>query len=75
MHRLTFYLAVFSRLHLWSLRLWGCLQGGHILTGGSVIECEGNFVQPTIVEISQDAQIVKEELFGPVLYVLKFQVL
>ncbi|GLJ12570.1 hypothetical protein SUGI_0193640 [Cryptomeria japonica] len=50
-------------------------QGGHILTGGSVIEHEGNFVQPTIVEISGDAPIVKEELFAPVLYVLKFQTL
>ncbi|KAH9321688.1 hypothetical protein KI387_016327, partial [Taxus chinensis] len=50
-------------------------QGGNILTGGSVIEHEGNYVQPTIVEISQDAPVVKEELFAPVLYVLKFQTL
>ena len=50
------------------------LQGGKILTGGSVIESEGNFVQPTIVEISSDADVVKEELFGPVLYVMKFKV-
>lgn len=49
------------------------VQGGKILTGGSVIESEGNFVQPTIVEISPNANIVKEELFGPVLYVMKFQ--
>lgn len=49
-------------------------QGGKILTGGSVIESEGNFVQPTIVEISPSADVVKEELFGPVLYVLKFKV-
>ncbi|CAH1425434.1 unnamed protein product [Lactuca virosa] len=48
-------------------------QGGKILTGGSVIESEGNFVQPTIVEISPAADVVKEELFGPVLYVLKFK--
>lgn len=50
-------------------------QGGKILTGGSVIESEGNYVQPTIVEISADADVVKEELFGPVLYVLKFKTL
>ncbi|CDP20508.1 unnamed protein product [Coffea canephora] len=50
-------------------------QGGKILTGGSVIESEGNFVQPTIVEISPDADVVKEELFAPVLYVMKFQTL
>uniref|UniRef100_A0A2P2KPB4 aldehyde dehydrogenase (NAD(+)) n=1 Tax=Rhizophora mucronata TaxID=61149 RepID=A0A2P2KPB4_RHIMU len=49
-------------------------QGGKILTGGSVIESEGNFVQPTIVEISPKADVVKEELFAPILYVIKFQV-
>ncbi|KVH92900.1 Aldehyde dehydrogenase, conserved site-containing protein [Cynara cardunculus var. scolymus] len=41
-------------------------QGGKILTGGSIIESEGNFVQPTIVEISPSADIVKEELFEAV---------
>ena len=52
------------------------IQGGKILVGGgSAIESEGNFVQPTIIEISPDAPVVKEELFGPVLYVMKFQVL
>lgn len=50
-------------------------QGGKILTGGSVIESEGNFVQPTIVQISPSASVVKEELFGPVLYVMKFRTL
>ncbi|RCV11838.1 hypothetical protein SETIT_2G218400v2 [Setaria italica] len=50
-------------------------QGGTILFGGSAIESEGNFVQPTIVEISASAPVVKEELFGPVLYVMKFQTL
>ncbi|KAK2651911.1 hypothetical protein Ddye_011767 [Dipteronia dyeriana] len=48
-------------------------QGGKILTGGSVIESEGNFVQPTIVEISPDADVVQEELFAPVLHVMKFK--
>ncbi|BBH08207.1 aldehyde dehydrogenase 7B4 [Prunus dulcis] len=48
---------------------------GKILTGGSVIESDGNFVQPTIVEISSDASVVKEELFGPVLYVMKIKTL
>ncbi|RYR20250.1 hypothetical protein Ahy_B03g065343 isoform E [Arachis hypogaea] len=50
-------------------------MGGKILTGGSIVDSEGNFVQPTIVEISPDAPVVKEELFGPVLYVMKFQTL
>ncbi|OAY64218.1 aldehyde dehydrogenase family 7 member B4 [Ananas comosus] len=50
-------------------------QGGKILVGGFHIESEGNFVEPTIVEISPSAPVVKEELFGPVLYVMKFQTL
>uniref|UniRef100_I1QSR1 Aldehyde dehydrogenase domain-containing protein n=1 Tax=Oryza glaberrima TaxID=4538 RepID=I1QSR1_ORYGL len=36
-------------------------------------QSEGNFVQPTIVEISLSAPVVREELFGPVLYVMKVQ--
>ncbi|CDY51401.1 hypothetical protein HID58_020621 [Brassica napus] len=45
-------------------------QGGKVLTGGKAIEGEGNFVEPTILEISSDAVLVKEELFAPVLYAL-----
>ena len=44
------------------------------MTGGSIVEGVGNFVQPTVVEISHAADVVKEELFGPVLYVFKFEV-
>ncbi|PON54310.1 Succinylglutamate-semialdehyde dehydrogenase [Trema orientale] len=50
-------------------------NGGKILTGGSVIESDGNFVEPTIVEISPSASVVKEELFAPVLYVMKIKTL
>jgi len=46
-------------------------QGGKVLFGGKIIEGPGNFVQPTIVEISSDAKIVREELFVPILYILK----
>lgn len=75
------YLSLFSIIFLPSIKLmllfftkYSDYQGGKILTGGSVLESEGNFVQPTIVEISSDAPVVKEELFGPVLYVMKFKV-
>ncbi|CAA7401233.1 unnamed protein product [Spirodela intermedia] len=50
-------------------------QGGKILVGGAAVNSDGNYVQPTIVEISSSAPIVREELFGPVLYVMKFQTL
>ena len=35
----------------------------------------GNYVFPTIVEISHDAEIVKTEIFAPILYVFKFKTL
>lgn len=45
------------------------------MAGGSVIDRrDGNFVEPTVVEISHDAEVVNEELFGPVLYVFKIKV-
>ena len=47
-------------------------QGGKVLYGGNRIETEGlkegNYVEPTIVEIGKDAQIVNEELFVPIVY-------
>lgn len=51
-------------------------QGGRVLCGGNVMtEMPGNYVQPTIVEIAHDADIVKTELFVPILYVIKFKTL
>jgi len=50
-------------------------QGGKILTGGNVIEGEGNYVEPTIVEISPDAECVQTESFCPIMYVFKFSTL
>ena len=47
-------------------------QGGKILRGGKLIEGNGFYVEPTIVEIDSSAEIVKEELFVPILYVFKF---
>jgi aldehyde dehydrogenase family 7 protein A1 len=52
-------------------------QGGKIIYGGKVYEHAdsnlkgGNFVTPTIVEIDWKAEIVKTELFAPILYILK----
>lgn len=50
-------------------------QGGRILCGGKKIAGPGNYVEPTIVEISPTAEIVKEEIFAPIVYVFKFQTL
>lgn len=48
-------------------------QGGKILVGGKRMERPGFYVEPTIVEIDPKAPIVKEELFVPILYVMKFK--
>ena len=47
-------------------------QGGKVLQGGKVIPGEGNYVEPTIVEIKHDAEIVRHEIFAPITYVMKF---
>jgi acyl-CoA reductase-like NAD-dependent aldehyde dehydrogenase len=54
-------------------------KGGKVIEGGNLIQQKneysgGFFVQPTIVEIRHDADIVKEELFVPVLYLIKCKV-
>ncbi len=46
-------------------------QGGTVVTGGAVIDRPGNFVEPAIVRISADAEIVQEETFAPILYVIE----
>ncbi|KAF3639086.1 hypothetical protein FXO37_24113 [Capsicum annuum] len=51
-----------DQLYLLQVKLENEFEGRKILTDGSVIESEANFVQPTIVEISPRVQVVKEEL-------------
>jgi len=47
-------------------------QGGKIIVGGQVEKnLPGNFVQPTLVTISPTAPVVHEELFAPILYIMK----
>jgi len=53
-------------------------QGGKVLFGGKTLEDKypgGNYVYPTIIEIDPSKPIIKEELFVPILYVLKFKTL
>lgn len=48
-------------------------QGGKILFGGSLpnLNLKGNYVSPTIIAIGREAEVVKHELFAPILYVIK----
>jgi acyl-CoA reductase-like NAD-dependent aldehyde dehydrogenase len=48
-------------------------QRGKIIAGGNVLPRDGYFIAPTIVrDIPDDARLVQEEQFGPVLPVLKY---
>jgi len=55
---------------LYGLRI-ACQQGGKILFGGKRIKRNGIFVEPTIIEIDSSAEILLEELFCPILFVVK----
>ncbi|QQN75372.1 aldehyde dehydrogenase family protein [Croceicoccus sp. YJ47] len=46
---------------------------GTVIAGGAAIERDGYFVQPTVIrDVGDDARIVQEEQFGPVLPVLRY---
>jgi len=47
--------------------------GGEILYGGNVIESEGFYVEPTIVKANNDWEIVQNETFAPILYIIPFK--
>ena len=53
-------------------------QGGKVLHGGAVLSGTGSYgggfyVQPTLVAIEHSAPIVAQELFVPILHVIKFK--
>jgi len=50
-------------------------QGGKILCGGGRIKRRGFYVQPTIVLSNPQMQIVQQETFAPILYVLPYETL
>ena len=48
-------------------------QGGKVLSGGKKIVGSGFFVMPTLIEMSSQTQIVCDETFAPILYVLRYK--
>lgn len=49
-------------------------EGGEIVTGGiKRPEIGPNFVEPTIVKMPSQTDIVKEETFAPILYLLEYE--
>ncbi len=48
-------------------------EGGSVVCGGEVLEnMEGHYVQPAICEVESHYQIVQEETFAPVLYLIRY---
>ena len=44
--------------------------GGEVLCGGSRVDRPGNFIEPVIAVAENDWDIVQEETFGPILYLI-----
>lgn len=48
-------------------------SGATVVTGGDEIEGPGNFFQPTVIDnLTPNAAIMREEIFGPVLGIIRF---
>jgi len=52
----------------------GQKEGGRLLTGGKRVGKKGFFIEPTVfADVSDDMTIAREEIFGPVMTILKFK--
>ncbi len=53
---------------------YGQKDGARMVTGGNRIGSRGYFIEPTLFDnVTDDMRIAREEIFGPVLSVLKFK--
>lgn len=50
-------------------------EGGEIICGGKVIEKPGFYVKPVLAEVKNEYNIVQEETFAPILYLMKYSTL
>ena len=48
-------------------------KGGEILYGGNVLDRNGFYVEPTIVKAKNEWEIVQNETFAPILYIITFK--
>ena len=51
--------------------------GGKVLTGGKRIESlgNGNFVEPTLIHMPTHSEVIHEELFVPIAYIMSYKTL
>ncbi len=47
--------------------------GGEILYGGKRINGDGFYVEPTIAKVNNDWEIVQNETFAPIVYIIEFE--
>ncbi|MTI87293.1 MAG: aldehyde dehydrogenase family protein [Balneolaceae bacterium] len=48
-------------------------EGGKVIYGGEVLDRDGNYVQPAIAEVENHYEIVQNETFAPILYLMKYK--
>jgi len=47
-------------------------EGGKVIFGGEVLDEDGNYVRPALAEVKNHCDIVQEETFAPILYLMKY---
>ncbi len=47
-------------------------EGGKVIFGGEVLDQDGNYVRPALAEVENHYNIVQEETFAPILYLMKY---
>ncbi len=47
-------------------------EGGELLYGGKRIDSKGCFVEPTIIKAKNSFEVVQEETFAPILYLIEY---
>lgn len=48
-------------------------EGGNLLVGGDVVEGEGTYAVPALIDMPSQSDIVRHETFAPVLYVMTYK--
>ncbi|SMO42254.1 L-piperidine-6-carboxylate dehydrogenase [Gracilimonas mengyeensis] len=48
-------------------------QGGEVIYGGEVLDEDGFYVRPALAEVENDYDIVQQETFAPILYLIKYE--
>ncbi|MEP1306285.1 MAG: aldehyde dehydrogenase family protein [Balneola sp.] len=48
-------------------------EGGKVIYGGEVLDRDGFYVRPAIAEVKNEFNIVQEETFAPILYLIKYK--